>query len=126
MNILIESTNKFEQDLENLTENDKLFVINKINHYTQLFIEHKNAFYQKLIHLPLPYISEDESSLYILRISTHLMLIMTIDEDPIFEQTIFTLFRVVKHENIGKAFSSIAESIYQDLKDKNQELLEVS
>ncbi len=126
MNILIESTNKFEQDLENLTENDKLFVINKINHYTQLFIKHKNAFYQKLIHITLPYISDEESSLYILKISNLLRAIITVDEDPIFEQTIFTLFRVVKSEDVGKAFATTAESIYQDLKYRNQELLEVS
>jgi len=125
MDLLIESTNQFEEDLENLTKNDKLFVINKINYYTQLFVEHKNTFYQKLNHLPLSYISDYESSLYILKISQRLKVIITVDEDPIFEQTIFTLFRVVKSENMNKAFSSIAESIYQDIKHNNQEVLQV-
>lgn len=128
MDILIESTNKFEQDLEKLTEKDKLFVINKINYYTQLFVEHKNAFYQKLNHNPLSfsYISDYESSLYILKISQRLRAIITVDEDPIFEQTIFTLFRVVKSEDTDKAFFSIAELIYQDIKHRNKGLLKVS
>ena len=128
MEVLIESTNQFEQDLEQLTEKDKLLVINKINYSAQLFVEHKSAFYQKLTHNPLSfsYISDYESSLYILKISQRLRVIITVDEDPIFEQTIFTLFRVVKSEDSEKAFVSIAESIYQDLKHRNQELLKVS
>lgn len=126
MEILIESTNQFEQDLKKLTDKDKLLVINKINYSAQLFIEHKNAFYQKLTHLPLSYISDEESSLYILKSSPRLRIIITVDEDPIFEQTIFTLFRVVKSEDVGKAFATTAESIYQDLKHSNQEVLQVS
>jgi len=128
MKILIESTDKFEKDLKKLTEKDKLLVVNKINYYTELFVEHKDAFYNKLIHSPLSftYLDEYESSLYILKFSQHLKAIITVDEDPIFEQTIFTLFRVVNSDKIDQAFSSIAESIYQELKHNRQEVLKVS
>lgn len=43
MNILIESTSQFEKDLKQLIEKDKLFIINFINYYVQLFLENKNT-----------------------------------------------------------------------------------
>ncbi|AUB34373.1 hypothetical protein COO91_00193 [Nostoc flagelliforme CCNUN1] len=46
---------------------------------------------------------------------------MTVDEDPIFGQVIFTLFRVVKHDDLDKAYKSVAESLYQGLLHQNQE-----
>ncbi|WP_170181382.1 hypothetical protein [Chlorobaculum thiosulfatiphilum] len=41
---------------------------------------------------------------------------MTIEEDPLFDQKIVTLFRVVKRDHMERAFNSIAESLYQQLR----------
>ncbi|MBW4505336.1 MAG: hypothetical protein KME64_02320 [Scytonematopsis contorta HA4267-MV1] len=122
MDILIESTKAFEEDLAKLSEDDKAVVIKKINGCTSLFTTDKANLYKKMRHLNLPSFTNGyESSLYALGVSEKLIVILTVDEDPIFEQVIFTLFRVSKHEDIDKAYKSVAESLYQDFLHQNRE-----
>ncbi|MEH2320212.1 hypothetical protein [Nostoc sp.] len=47
---------------------------------------------------------------------------MAVYEDPIFGQVIFTLFRVVKHDDLDKAYKGVAESLYQELVHHNREI----
>ncbi|PSN11425.1 hypothetical protein C7293_24375 [filamentous cyanobacterium CCT1] len=116
MDILIESTEKFEHDLDSLGHSEKLMVIEKINQCADLFPNQKSYVYRKLRRLPLfAGLNGYESSLYTLKISEKLRAILTVDEDPIFDQVIFTLFRVVGHDNLDKAYQSIAESLYQEI-----------
>ncbi|MFN9061406.1 MAG: hypothetical protein ACK5WL_15705 [Pseudanabaena sp.] len=68
MDILIESTSRFEQDLSSMSEGEKDIAIQKINECAALFPEHKINAYCKLSRLPLNIIGYD-SSLYTMRIS---------------------------------------------------------
>jgi hypothetical protein len=123
VDILIESTKGFENDLAKLSEDDKAVVIEKINDCASLFTTDKAQLYRKmrpLRHLP-SFTNGYESSLYTLGVSTKLRVILTVDEDPIFQQVIFTLFRVSKHKDIDKAYKSVAESLYQDFLHQNRE-----
>jgi hypothetical protein len=52
--------------------------------------------------------------------------ILTVDEDPIFGQVIFTLFRVIQCDDLEQAYKSVAESLYQDLLHQNREIAKVS
>lgn len=123
--VLIESTNEFEKDLSRLSEGEKSIAIQKINDCADLFPTHKANVYRKLRHLPLSLdLNGYDSSLYTLSISQSLGVILTVDEDPIFRQVIFTLFRVIKHEDFDKAYKAVAESLYQEL--VHQELVQVS
>ncbi len=127
MDILIESTNGFEKDIARLVESDKKIAIQKINDCANLFPTQKADAYRKLHHLRLPTALNDyESSLYTLKVSQKLRVILTIDEDPIFEQIIFTLFRLIKHDEFDKALKGVAESLYQDLLHQDREMVEVS
>ena len=67
-----------------------------------------------------------ESSLYTLKVSSQLRLILSVDEDPIFVQVIFTLFRVVKHDDLDKAYKSVAQSLYQDLLHRDREMAAIA
>jgi hypothetical protein len=51
---------------------------------------------------------------------------LSVDEDPIFGQVIFTLFRVVKHDDLDKAYKSVAQSLYQDLLHRDQEMAAIA
>jgi hypothetical protein len=51
--------------------------------------------------------------------------ILAIDEDPIFEQIILTLFRVFKHGDLEKVYKSIAESLYQEFQHQDRELVKM-
>lgn len=114
MDILIESTSRFEQDLSSMSEGEKDIAIQKINECAALFPEHKINAYRKLRRLPLN-ISGYDSSLYTMRISPESRIILAIDEDPIFGQVILTLFRVANRDDFNKAYQVVVESLYKDL-----------
>jgi hypothetical protein len=127
VDILIESTRNFEQDLGRLNESERAITIKRINDYAGRFPSQKASAYRKLHQIPL---SSDlngyDPSLYTLRISKELRVILAVDEDPIFGQVIFTLFRVVKkHHNFEQAYQGVAESLYQDLIHRNHEAAQV-
>ncbi|NJL41338.1 MAG: hypothetical protein HC879_18980 [Leptolyngbyaceae cyanobacterium SL_5_9] len=116
MDILIESTKNFEQDLHGLREIEKAAVISKINDCASHFSAQEAENCPDL-HRPsrLLNLNGYESSLYILRVSQTLRVILAIDEDPIFGQNIFTLFRVVNLRELDQSYEAIAESLYQEL-----------
>jgi len=122
VDILIESTRGFEKDIAKLSEDETAAVIQKINDGASLFPTQKADVYRKLRRLRLPSnLNGYESSLYTLGVSGTLRVIWAVDEDPIFGQVIFTLFRVVKHDDLDKAYQSVAESLYQDMFHQNLE-----
>ena len=122
VNILIESTRDFEKDIAMLNEEDKAALIQKVNYCASLFPTQKSNVYRKLRRLPLSSeLNGYESSLYTLRISQKLRVVLAVDEDPIFGQSIFTLFRAVQHDDLDKAYKGVAESLYQDLLQRDRE-----
>jgi hypothetical protein len=54
------------------------------------------------------------SSLYSLRAGRDIDIIMAVDDDPVFGQTIVTLFRVVSHDKQEQSFRSIARVLYRN------------
>jgi hypothetical protein len=127
MDILMESTRGFEKDIDKLSEEDKAATIKKINDCASLFPIQKADVYRKLHRLPLiSVINGYKSSLYTFKVSYKLRVILTVDEDPIFGQVIFTLFRVVKHDDLDKAYRGVAESLYQDLLHRDRELATIA
>ena len=123
MNILIESTRGFKKDIDKLSKEQKATTIKKINDCASLFPIQKADVYRDLHRLPLiSAMNGYESSLYTLKVSSQLRLILSVDEDPIFGQVIFTLFRVVKHDDLDKAYRGVAESLYQDLMYRDREI----
>ena len=122
MDVLIESTRSFEKDIAKLSVDEKAAAIQKINDCASLFPTQKADVYRKLRRRCLPSdLNGYESSLYTLRISQKLRVILAVDEDPIFEQVIFTLFRAVKHDELDRAYQGVAESLYQELLHYNLE-----
>ncbi|MDB9495694.1 hypothetical protein PN441_19925 [Spirulina major CS-329] len=116
MDVVIESTRSFEQDLDQLSTDKKAIAVQKINDCATLFPTQKGSVYQKLRRpLLISGLNEYESSLYTLRISKDLRVILAVDEDPIFGQAIFTLFRVVNCDEINQAYQGIAASLYQEI-----------
>lgn len=126
VDILIESTRRFEKDLDKLSEDERAKVIRKINDCASLFPTQKTDGYRKLQRLLLPLdLNGYESSLYTLKVSQDLMTILTVDEDPIFGQVVFTLFRAVRHDELNEANKRVAESLYQELLHHNREPVQI-
>lgn len=125
MEILIESTKEFEQDLAGFSQVNKDNIIEQINKICQLLLHEPETFFQNIAHSQLKKIKLDkdyDSSLYSLRLQPAIRLILTIDDDPIFDRKLITLFRIVKPEDVAKAYSSVAEILYQDFSVENQEV----
>nr|WP_228057540.1 hypothetical protein [Tychonema sp. LEGE 07203] len=103
-----------------MSEDERAAAIQKINDCASLFPTQKADVYRKLHPLSLPTnLNGYESSLYTLKVSRTLTVIWAVDEDPIFEQVIFTLFRAVKHDDLDRAYQRVAESLYQDMLHHN-------
>ena len=127
MDILIESTQEFEQDLAYLDREEKRQVRDCINDFIALFPDRKIEGEEQLLQpCLLELIREYESSLYILPISLRLHIILAIDEDPIFRQIVFTLFRAIAPQEAEKIYQQIAKSLYQEFLSPIPEVATIS
>lgn len=117
MVIKFDITRPFEKDLKKLGAKEKDRVVAAIDRYaatfdTELDVSTQHVYRPHKINMP----EGLDSSLYVLRASPQVRVILTIEEDPLFDQKIVTLFRVVRHDDMDRAFNSIAESLYQHLR----------
>jgi len=120
---MFESTKDFEKELTTFSKSERATIINHINQYAQLFLTDKPALFRRLRRLhKLNLINDYESTLYSFKVSNSIRIILTVDEDPIFEQVIFTLFRVVRKTCALQAYDEIAESIYADFLAKEKQI----
>jgi hypothetical protein len=127
VDVLIESTHEFENDLSKLPEREKELIIQRINNCTDLYLTQPDSVYSQMHCVPLSSeLGEYDSSLYTLQVSEPSSVILTVDEDPIFEQVIFTLFRVVDHSDLDRAYKDVANFLYQDLLPQNREIAKAS
>lgn len=127
MDILIESTIAFEQDLSGLESDMNVAVMESVNNCARLCLDQKQFAYDRLNRLPLrSQLNGYESSLYVLKVLEKLNVILTIDEDPIFDQFIVTLFRAVKQDKLNRAYQSVAESLYQELAHTDREIAQAA
>lgn len=127
VDVLIESTKSFEKDLDKLNQDERTITVKKVNDCASLFPNHNSDGYRQLRSLPLlSGLNGYDSSLYTLEVSQKLRVILAVDEDPIFGQVIFTLFRVVSPDNLGQAYQGIAESLYQEILHHDREIAQIS
>jgi hypothetical protein len=127
VDVLIESTKYFEQDLDQLSQDTRKAVIQTINNFANLFPENDSSAYKKLHQ---PSVSLDlngyDSSLYVLRAVEQLRIILTVDEDPLFDQVILNLFRVVDREDVETSYQDIAKALYQEISHRYREPAQTS
>ncbi len=113
VDILIESTRSFEKDIAKLNKNEKTTIVEEINAWAGLFPTQQP--YTYCLPSLLPDLNGYESSLSVLNVSQELRLILSIEEDQLFEQVVFTLFRVVKNNDLHQAYKSVADGLYQSI-----------
>ena len=116
MEIVFESTKNFETELATFSQSERTIIVEHLNQYAQLFLTDKPAIFKKLHHFNLvkQIINDYESTLYSLNITDSIRIILTIDEDTIFDQVIFTLFRVVNKSLALQAYNEVNHLIYTD------------
>lgn len=114
MELLLNYTHEFEQALKKFSTVEQDDIAKQINRYTEQLLDNRLEFYTQTYQpQPVALVDGLDSSLYGLSINHQLALIATVDEDPIFDQTIFTLISVVNHDDLPNVFNSIVSDLYQ-------------
>jgi mRNA-degrading endonuclease RelE of RelBE toxin-antitoxin system len=114
VNVLFHATKTFEKDLQDLPPNEAQRVVSRLNRNCSLLKRDPAAFYQTVDKPLIVQLKEGmDSTLYSMRAGRDLRILLAVDDDPLFGQTIFTLLRLVHHKDVSKAFRGIAESLYQ-------------
>lgn len=113
--IVEQTTAEFRSDWERLGAAPQRSVRDALNRGYALLREDPPGFFSE-VQQPLQIQLKGGlgSSLYSLRVGRDLRLILTVDDDPVFGRTLVTLFRVVRHDELGRAYRSIARQLYRD------------
>ena len=116
MNLVFHSTEPFEQNLQQFDACLQEKIVQRVNEVAQAFIEDRRVFaLQARKPYKLKLSNGFDSSLYSIVVEPDLRVILTVDDDPLFDQTIVTLLRVVKRPDLHNAYTAVAESLYQNL-----------
>ncbi len=113
MQLLFQSTLAFEEELSSLSESERIDIIETLNTVCPNFICQKASFLT-LVHQPkeIPLTNSCCSSLYVMPAGVDKVIILTLDEDPIFDQLIITLIRLVPASESTDVYMDVAQTLY--------------
>lgn len=115
MELLYNSTRRFEKEMKRLDGKDRDHVVKAVNAYGQAMLVDPSCRYPHIHRLHIPVLKNGlESTLYTLRVGRDLRVILTADEDPLFDQIVIALLSVTRHDQMDRVYRSIAESLYQE------------
>ena len=113
MDLVFHATNGFEIDLKRLPKQDAERVVEKLNGKGIVDVLNSAAMYS-VPNALLPQLKDGmDSTLYSMPIGD-IRVVLAIDEDPLFDQRIVTLFRIVRRQDLDEACRGTAECLYQD------------
>lgn len=114
MEIIFESTEEFEADLKTHSEAEHDIIVQQIHEYSALLLEDQRD-QERRIHQFHQFdgLQDYGSSLYSFIVNYYLRVILTVDNDPLFDRIIITLFRVVDSQLAAQVYQQVGESIYQ-------------
>jgi mRNA-degrading endonuclease RelE of RelBE toxin-antitoxin system len=114
LEVVIEVDRRFERDFKRLPPGDGRRLQEKVDYLANLLLTDRPTFFRHARRIRVKDVGAGlESSLHSIRVTPDLRLIATIDDDPVFEQTIITLLRVVSKKDEQTAFLGMMESLYQ-------------
>ena len=114
MDILYQSTKRFEKDLSSLGAEEKNRAVKAINRLGEETLLNEGSHKLKLVKPLSVELAEDlDSTLYVYRATPRIRIVLTVDNDPLFDEVVVTLLRAVTCDKMHQAFRSMAESIYQ-------------
>lgn len=115
-NVLIETTKGFNLDEKTLSDFERRNVSKALN---ELIKSAREELWPRRLYrsgnLSFPNtISQKDSSLYMFKATNKFRIILTFDEDPIFNQRIIQLCRIATMANSAKVFNSVADLLYKN------------
>jgi hypothetical protein len=115
-----QTTPEFRDDLSRLSTEDRTRINEALRHNYELLRNDRRSFFARARRPQAIQLKGGlTSSLYSLPAGRDIRLIMAVDDDPVFAQTLVTLFRAVRHDEINRAYRSIAARIYRNQIERN-------
>ena len=111
MDIVFNITRNFEKDLKKFSSKDQLIIKESINKYSELYLSGNTKNFNQVYKVKL--IENYQSSLYSLRVNRDIRVILTMDDDPLFDRMNVTLFGVIQRSDLNKSYRRVMESLYQ-------------
>jgi mRNA-degrading endonuclease YafQ of YafQ-DinJ toxin-antitoxin module len=112
MDVIIQVDKQFEKDEKALSQRDQETIKKKINHVIEL-IRNNHKPIRQLSRIPIKIVRDFDSSLYTMRINNTIKIILTSEEDPLFDSHVLTLLRIVRVADLDKVYHGLAESFNQ-------------
>ncbi|HNY66542.1 MAG TPA: hypothetical protein PKM41_13990 [Deltaproteobacteria bacterium] len=122
MELLVRSSASFEEDLSAIDGHTRSALVDRLNGLLADCLCNREGFCSLLLS------PEDLrlkhglcSSLSLLPLEKGLSAILTLDEDPVFDQVVVTLIRLVQESDASKVFGEVLRSLHCDLIDEDRE-----
>ena len=114
------TTSEFRNDLNRLSSEDRTRVAVALRRGYDLLRNDQGSFFAQAKRPQAIRLKGGlSSSLYSLRVGRDIRIILAVDEDPVFAQTLVTLFRAVHHNELNRAYRSVAGCLYHDQIQRN-------
>jgi len=115
-----QSTQEFRKDLNRLSSEGRALVAVELRRSYDLLRNKRGAFFRRVKRPQAVQLKGGfSSSLYSVRVGRDIWLIVAVDEDPMFGQTLVTLFRAVHHSELDRAYRSVANALYSNQIQRN-------
>ena len=115
-----QTTPEFRRDLARLSTEDRTRIAAALRRSYELLRTDRRSFFARAKRpQPVQLKGGLTSSLYSLPVGRDIRLILAVDDDPVFAQTLVTLFRAIHHDELGRAYQSIADRIYRNEIERN-------
>jgi len=115
-----QTTPEFRDDLHRLNSDERARVAVALRRSYDLLRNSRSGFFARAKRPQAIQLKGGfSSSLYSLPVGRDIRLIVAVDEDPVFAQTLVTLFRAVHHDELDRAYRSVASVLYRGQIQRN-------
>ena len=115
-----QTTPEFRNDLNRSSPEDRAHVAAVLRQSYDLLRNQRGSFFMRVERTQAIVLKGGfSSSLYSMGVGRDIRLIVAVDEDPVFRRTLVTLFRAVHHDDLDRAYRSLADALYRNQIQRN-------
>lgn len=112
LELVFNETKAFLEDLKPISKERVAMLATEINDCCQLLLYDPAAFERRVEHVRPQLADWVDASMVVLTVNDEFKVILTVDEDPLFEQLAVTLLRVIELHQLDGAADDLTKSLY--------------
>ena len=117
IDLVFHHAESFEQDWQRIEQAVRGQLATAVNDCCQFLLYDPATFNDLVTQIEMPLSDGIDASLYVLPVDQW-RIVLTMDDDPVFEQLNVTLLRIVSAEDLDSALSSLVKALYRDFSDR--------